>query len=99
MIKLSFVHVMIIILGCLGVFSLAITIYYMIKYSNADTDEEKIRGFIWNFLPDFHYPTTEEFFLFLKWGFIALFIISVIYAVLFKLPVPFIGKPLFVIGR
>lgn len=97
MFKISFILFAIILLG-IGVFTVVLrNLYYYRKYRDAYTDEDKIRRFIWDWLPGLYRASDEDFFLFLKWWIILLFWISLAYLIFVKIPIPFVGKPLFVI--
>ncbi len=83
------------LLLCIGVVMAILRYsYYSRKYEDTSSDDDEARRFLWEWFPDFHYSSPEEFFLFLKWWFILLFWVSLIYAVFFKIPIPFVGKPL-----
>jgi hypothetical protein len=71
--------------------------YFLDKYSNPDSDEERVQGFLYFFLPELHCGSHEDFYYFLRLVFMIIFVLALLYALLFKMPIPFVGKPLLVI--
>jgi hypothetical protein len=95
-IKVNFVIVILAIPAVFLVYGLIQAFYYLGKYSHPDSDEERVRGFIYHFLPELHYGTNEDFYYMLRVGLMIIFVLAVLYALLFKMPIPFVWKPLLV---
>lgn len=98
MIEVGRVDTLLFSMLCFSIFGLIGYIYYFNKYviNRPRSDEDEVRRFIWLYFPRFHQCSTEEFYLFLKIGFLFLCVISVMYGLLFKMPLPFLGKPFFI---
>lgn len=100
MIEVGFLDVFLFVMLCFVIFWPIGTIFYINKYviNRSYSVEDKIRRFLgWFYSPRFHYPSTEEFYFFLKIGFIFLCIISLLYGFLFKIHLPFLGnKPIII---
>lgn len=94
MIEVGFLDVLLFVMLCFIVFELIGYIYYYNKYvlNRPHSEEDKVLRLIWLFLPRFHECSTEEFYFFLKIGFIFLCIISLLYCFLFKIDLPFLGN-------
>jgi hypothetical protein len=80
------------------IYGLIQAFYYFDKYSHPDSDEERIQGFLYHFLPELHFGSTEDFYYLLRVALMIIFVLAVLYALLFKIPIPFVWKPLLVIA-
>ena len=98
MIKVSFIIVIMAIPAGVLIYGLIQAFYYLDKYSHPDSDEERLRGFLYNFLPELHFGSNEDFYYLLRVALMIIFVVAVLYTLLFKMPVPFVWKPLLIIA-
>ena len=94
MIKVNFLLVVLAIPAVFLIYGLIQGFYFLDKYSHPDSDEERIQGFLYHFLPELHFGSTQDFYYLLRVGLVIIFVLAVLYVLLFKMPIPFVWKPL-----
>jgi hypothetical protein len=98
MIKVNFIIVGIVLGAAILVYGIIKMFYFLNKFSDPDSEEERVWGFLYFLLPNWYHGSNEDFFYLLRAGFIIIFVLAGLYALLFKMPIPFIWKPLLVIA-
>jgi hypothetical protein len=98
MIKVNFIIIFFVVTAIILVYGIIQGFYYPDKYSHPDSDEERVQGFLYHFFPELHSGTTEDFYYLLRAGAAIVFVLALLYGLLFKMPIPFVWKPLLVIA-